>query len=168
LQQGSFSRFFVARCNGAILLEPAEEILDEMARLVGLLVEFALDFAVALGGITPTFLCSATVSIHGVRRHDRKAMSAADGAVTCALGDTCPDVLEPCFRGKSVVIAKSNRKVQREFDKEAYKARHLIENFFCRLKQYRAIATRYDKTARNSLLQSTSQLLSSGSIEDRP
>ncbi|MEC5215058.1 hypothetical protein RCH06_003635, partial [Polaromonas sp. CG_9.5] len=32
-----------------------------------------------------------------------------------------------------------------------YKARHLIENFFARLKQYRAIATRYDKTARNFL-----------------
>jgi transposase len=30
-------------------------------------------------------------------------------------------------------------------------ARHLIENFFCKLKQYRAIATRYDKTARNFL-----------------
>jgi transposase len=32
-----------------------------------------------------------------------------------------------------------------------YKARHLIENFFCKLKQFRAIATRYDKTARNFL-----------------
>ena len=32
-----------------------------------------------------------------------------------------------------------------------YKARHLIENFFCQLKQYRAIATRYDKTSRNFL-----------------
>ena len=30
-------------------------------------------------------------------------------------------------------------------------ARHLIENFFCKLKQFRAIATRYDKTARNFL-----------------
>ncbi|MGF1523490.1 MAG: transposase, partial [Leptolyngbyaceae cyanobacterium] len=30
-------------------------------------------------------------------------------------------------------------------------ARHLIENFFAKLKQYRAIATRYDKTARNFL-----------------
>ena len=28
-----------------------------------------------------------------------------------------------------------------------YKARHLIENFFAKLKQYRAIATRYDKRA---------------------
>ena len=31
------------------------------------------------------------------------------------------------------------------------KARHLIENFFAKLKQYRAIATRYDKTAGNFL-----------------
>jgi transposase len=55
-------------------------------------------------------------------------------------------------RGKSFVIPpRSNRKIQRDFDKEAYKARHLIENFFCKLKQYRAIATRYDKTARNFL-----------------
>ncbi len=62
-------------------------------------------------------------------------------------------VIEPLLaRGKSFVIPpKSNRKVQRDFDKDAYKARHLIENFFCKLKQYRAIATRYDKTARNFL-----------------
>jgi transposase len=46
-------------------------------------------------------------------------------------------------RGKSFVIPpKSNRKVQRDFDKDAYKARQLIENFFWKLKQYRAIATR--------------------------
>ena len=32
-------------------------------------------------------------------------------------------------------------------DKDLYKARHLIENFFAKLKQYRAIATRYDKRA---------------------
>jgi transposase len=54
--------------------------------------------------------------------------------------------------GKTAVIPpKSNRKVLRLYDKELYKARHLIENFFCKLKQYRAIATRYDKTARNFL-----------------
>ena len=38
-----------------------------------------------------------------------------------------------------------------DFDPELYKTRHLIENFFCKLKQFRAIATRYDKTARNFL-----------------
>jgi transposase len=54
--------------------------------------------------------------------------------------------------GKTAVIPpKANRKVQREYDKELYKARHSIENFFEKLKQYRAIATRYDKTARNFL-----------------
>ena len=54
--------------------------------------------------------------------------------------------------GKTVVIPpKRNRKDQREYDKELYKSRHLIESFFCKLKQFRAIATRYDKTARNFL-----------------
>jgi len=52
---------------------------------------------------------------------------------------------------EAVIPPKSNRKEQREYDKELYKARHLIENFFAKLKQYRAIATRYDKTARNFL-----------------
>jgi transposase len=50
--------------------------------------------------------------------------------------------------GKAVVIPSiCTRKVQRSYDKHLYKARHLVENFFARLKQYRAIATRDDKTA---------------------
>lgn len=54
--------------------------------------------------------------------------------------------------GKTAVIPpKSNRKAPRPIDRELEKARHLIENFFARLKQFRAIATRYDKTARNFL-----------------
>jgi len=54
--------------------------------------------------------------------------------------------------GKTPVIPpKANRKNVRDYDKELYKARHLIENFFAKLKQFRAIATRYDKTARNFL-----------------
>lgn len=51
----------------------------------------------------------------------------------------------------AVIPPKSNRKKPRDYDKELYKARHLIENFFAKLKQYRAIATRYDKLA-NSFL----------------
>jgi transposase len=54
--------------------------------------------------------------------------------------------------GKTAVIPpKANRKIDRDYDRDTYKARHLIENFFADLKQYRAIATRYDKTARNFL-----------------
>jgi len=48
---------------------------------------------------------------------------------------------------EAVIPPKSNRTEPREYDKELYKARHLIENFFARLKHYRAIATRYDKLA---------------------
>jgi len=51
----------------------------------------------------------------------------------------------------AVIPPKRNRKEQREYDHDLYEARHLIENFFCTLKQFRAIATRYDKTARNFL-----------------
>ena len=46
-----------------------------------------------------------------------------------------------------MIPPRNHRTIQRDYDKE-HKARHLIENFFCKLKQYRAIATRYDKTAR--------------------
>lgn len=52
---------------------------------------------------------------------------------------------------EAVVPSKKNRLHPRDYDRDLYKARPLIENFFCKLKQYRAIATRYDKTARNFL-----------------
>jgi transposase len=51
----------------------------------------------------------------------------------------------------AVIPAKSNRINPSSYDKDLYKARHLIENFFAKLKQYRAIATRYDKTSQNFL-----------------
>ena len=50
--------------------------------------------------------------------------------------------------GKTAVIPpRRNRTERRAYDRDLYRARHLIENFFCNLKQFRAIATRYDKTA---------------------
>src|SRR4028119_2373370 len=62
-------------------------------------------------------------------------------------------VIEPLqARGKTAVIPpKRNRKHLRDYSQELYKARHLIENFFAKLKQYRAIATRYDKRATHFL-----------------
>lgn len=50
-----------------------------------------------------------------------------------------------------VIPPKSNRKNPRVYDEDLDTARHLIENFFAKLKPFRAIATRYDKTARNFL-----------------
>jgi transposase len=47
----------------------------------------------------------------------------------------------------AVIPLKSNRKQPREFDKHQYKNRNLVERFFCRIKQFRRIATRYEKLA---------------------
>ena len=52
---------------------------------------------------------------------------------------------------KAVIPARSNRNSPAEYDKQLYKERHHIENFFSKLKDFRAIATRYDKLERNFL-----------------
>jgi len=55
-------------------------------------------------------------------------------------------------RGAEAVIPpRSNLKDQREFDRHLYKERNLVERFINRAKQYRRVATRYEKTARNFL-----------------
>jgi transposase len=46
---------------------------------------------------------------------------------------------------KTVIPPKANRKSPPRYDRNIYKERHLIENFFATLKRYRTIATRYDK-----------------------
>ncbi len=49
-------------------------------------------------------------------------------------------------RGASAVPPKADRARQISCDFDMYKWRHLVENFFCDLKQFRRIATRYEKT----------------------
>lgn len=46
-----------------------------------------------------------------------------------------------------VIPPKKNRKVQREYDVHVYKERHLIECFFSKIKHFRRIFSRFDKTA---------------------
>jgi transposase len=50
-----------------------------------------------------------------------------------------------------VIPGRSTRKRRIVYDRSRYRERHLIENAFCRLKDFRRIATRYDKLARNFL-----------------
>jgi putative transposase len=52
---------------------------------------------------------------------------------------------------KAVIPPRSNRNDKRRYSKRRYKTRNLVERFFNRLKHYRRIATRYEKTARNFL-----------------
>src|SRR5207248_4700285 len=55
-------------------------------------------------------------------------------------------------RGAEAVIPSlPNRKQQRVYDRERYKDRDLAERFWGKIKQYRRVATRYEKTARNFL-----------------
>ncbi len=50
-------------------------------------------------------------------------------------------------RGAAAVIPpKANRKARIGFDRDVYRWRHLVENYFAKLKEFRAVATRYDKT----------------------
>lgn len=46
-----------------------------------------------------------------------------------------------------VIPGRKNRREPVEYDKDIYKERNRVERFFCRIKNFRRIATRYDKTA---------------------
>jgi transposase len=51
----------------------------------------------------------------------------------------------------SVIPPRKNRKIQREYDKDLYKLRHLVENAFLHLKPWRSLSTRYAKNWRSFL-----------------
>jgi transposase len=50
-----------------------------------------------------------------------------------------------------VIPGRRNRKRIIRYDKDRYRGRHLIQNAFCRLKEFRRVAARYDKLAANFL-----------------
>lgn len=54
-------------------------------------------------------------------------------------------------RTTAVIPSTASRKTPIRYDRQAYRKRNLIERMFCRLKDFRRVATRYDKLARNFL-----------------
>jgi len=55
-------------------------------------------------------------------------------------------------QGAEVVIPPTrSRKTAIPYDRQAYRARNLVERLWCRLKDWRRIATRYDKLAANCM-----------------
>jgi transposase len=55
-------------------------------------------------------------------------------------------------RGSAAHIPSTSRRIiQRSVDRDLYRQRSLVERFFCKLKQFRRVATRFDKLARNFL-----------------
>ena len=64
------------------------------------------------------------------------------------------DALRRAIRGAGAVPVIPGRRTRTKpvrYDRTRYKERHLIENAFCRLKDFRRVATRYDKLAANFL-----------------
>jgi transposase len=63
------------------------------------------------------------------------------------------DIVESAERQGMIPIIppKKNRKIQRPYDKDLYKLRHLVENAFLHLKRWRGIATRYAKNTKSFL-----------------
>lgn len=70
----------------------------------------------------------------------------------------------------AVIPPTANRKEQRDYDKYYYKERNLIERFFCKLKQFRGIATRYCKRGKYFLeaVKLASINYANVLIDDRP
>jgi transposase len=77
----------------------------------------------------------------------------ADTLIADKAFDADARVLEPlAAAGKTAIIPpRDNRTLLRDYDRELYAARHLIENFFAKIKQFCASAARYEETARNFL-----------------
>ena len=105
----------------------------------------ALGNPVALS-LTPGQAADITQAEPLLDQIDPEALLADKGYDSDALVETLIE------RGITLVIPpKANRKEPRKTDFALYRERNLVERFFCKLKQYRAIATRYDKLANTFL-----------------
>ena len=87
------------------------------------------------------------------RTDELLAAAAGAGYVLADKGyDTDRTLASVAALGAGAVIpSKKNRLVQRAIDRNLYRDRNKVERFFGRLKQFRRLATRYDKTASSFL-----------------
>jgi transposase len=81
---------------------------------------------------------------------------AAAGPIKCLIADKAYDAnslrqILAATRAKAVIPSTTSRREPIPYDKRLYRQRNLIERMFARLKDFRRIATRYDKLARNFL-----------------
>jgi transposase len=70
-------------------------------------------------------------------------------AVESVIADKGYDSKKVVLKAEAVIPTLRARKAQREIDKGRYKGRNLAERFWHKVKQFRRVATRYEKTARN-------------------
>jgi transposase len=109
------------------------------------------------GGITGLGLPARLILTPGQAADMTRAKALIDGLpIKVVIADKGYDsravVEEIETQGAEAVIPSlKNRAEQREYDREHYKDRNLAERFWFKVKQYRRVATRYEKTARNFL-----------------
>ena len=88
-------------------------------------------------------------------RRDPSQSADRDIPFAVAIGDKgydrgeVVDAIE--VQGAPVIPSRKNRTVQRKIDWVRYKDRNLVERFWAKVKRYRRVATRFEKTARNFL-----------------
>ena len=84
---------------------------------------------------------------------DLLAAHPAPGEVVADRGYDARAILDliAAHGGRGHIPTQRDRKVQRSVAAEIYRKRNLVERFFNKLKHFRRIATRYEKTARNFL-----------------
>ena len=120
----------------------------------------------------PTHVHLTAGNIHDVSEASKLVEKAQGQNFIADKGYDADKVIEAVEKkGMTAVIpAKSNRKTPRVIDGHIYKERHLVENFFCKLKRYRRVATRYEKRLPTSSASSSSPRCASGRLEfeDRP
>lgn len=87
--------------------------------------------------------------------HGRKLLEEfKPGQIQHVLGDTAYDGDETRqaikkLNAKACIKPSKNRKTKKRYDKTRYKNRNQVERFFNRIKQYRRVATRYEKNIEN-------------------
>jgi transposase len=99
--------------------------------------------AALLARAQPTTKSATKAARHGCSSPTIRRLLGDQGYDSDAIGDDLEERgIEP------VIPPKANRKEPIDYDRQAYKRRNLIERCLNALKQFRRIATRYDKTAR--------------------
>lgn len=87
--------------------------------------------------------------------HGRKLLQLFEpGQIEHVIADTAYDGDETRaqirkLKAKACIKPHRKRKIKKRYDKERYKHRNQVERFFNRIKQYRRVATRYEKTLEN-------------------
>ncbi len=101
----------------------------------------------------PVNFCLSSGSVHDTTMFDRflEEFKRSDNVICDKGYDSVSnrDLVRSTGSKPHIPLRKRSKSENKEFDQELYRHRHLVENFFARIKHFRAVATRFDKLSRN-------------------